>query len=127
MIVVLAACNQRAAGPRLEWAGDETAAFARARAEHKRVIAEVYAQWASASVELDRELHDQALAPHASGWIAYRRDVSNGTDDDARWQDAHGAGTLPFVGFYDADGHEHARLDRVISGAELEAFVAKIR
>ena len=126
-ILIVAACNQRAAGPRLEWASDEAAAFARAKAEHKGVIAEAYAEWTSACVELDHELHDRALAPRASAWIAYRRDVSKGTDDDARWQDAHGAGTLPFVGFYDADGHELARLDRLVPSDELARFIAGVR
>ena len=121
VIFALASCNQRAAGPRTAWAADEASAFARAKAEHKGVIAEAYASWAMQSIELDKELHGAAL----DGWIAYRRDVSNGTDDDARWQDQHGAQILPWIGLYDADGRELARVDRSISPADLAALIAR--
>ena len=127
LLALLAACNQRAAGPRLEWAPDETTAFQRAKVEHRGVIVEVYASWAMSSVEVDRMLHDGALAAQLGGWIAFRRDVSAGTDDDAAWQARHAAEVLPWIGFFDDGGLELAHVDHAVGPDELVARAASAR
>jgi thiol:disulfide interchange protein len=127
VLVVVGACNQPAAphGPlsnappptvaagRLEWAPTEAAAFARARALHRGVIAETFAAWSMPDVEIDKILHDDAVAAQLGGWIAYKVDITNGDDDPAihEWIIRHTAVTSPFVGFYDEGGAELERVD----------------
>jgi thiol:disulfide interchange protein len=105
--------------PRLEWATDEAAAFARARELHRGVIAEGVATWANASKELDKLLHDDAVAAKLGGWIAYKVDVTKGDDVATDWQTRHGADTLPFVGFYDLNSEELGRIDRYVDRDEF--------
>jgi thiol:disulfide interchange protein len=139
-LVVVGACNQRAAppraplsnaappavhGPRLEWAPTEAAAFARARATHRGVIAETYAAWSMPDVEMDKLLHDDDVAAQLGGWIAYKVDLTNGDDDPAvhQWIISHTAIASPFVGFYDEAGEELERVDGYMG---RDAFLRRV-
>jgi thiol:disulfide interchange protein len=127
-LALVGACNQRAVppraplsnaappavrGPRLEWAPSEAAAFARARATHRGVIAETFAAWSMPDVEIDKILHDDGVADQLGGWIAYKVDLTQGDDDPAihEWIIRHTVVTTPFVGFYDESGEEIERVD----------------
>jgi thiol:disulfide interchange protein len=108
--LVLACSSQRA-----RWLDDEATAFARARAEHKGVLVQVYASWSLPSVELDAMLH----APELDGVIArsfvpVKLDVTNGTDRDVDAQQRYRGEGVVLV---DASGTVLAR----ISGAGDQA------
>ena len=130
---IVAGCNQDApakAAPEpapgaarpaagLEWEQAEVPAFARAHREHRGVVLFETARWAAPSKEMERTLAMPEVRRGLGSWIAVKVDVSDGTDADVAWQRRHHAETLPFIGFYDADGHELARIETYVAADEL--------
>jgi thiol:disulfide interchange protein len=103
----------------LEWANAEVPAFARAHREHRGVVLFETAAWAAPSKEMERTLSMPEVQRGLGNWIAVKVDVSDGTEADAAWQARHHAETLPYLGFYDADGHELARIETYVEVDEL--------
>ena len=127
-LALVGACNHREAPPRaplsnsapravaapaLEWAPTEEAAFARARITHRGVMAVTFAAWSMPDVEIDKLLHDADVTARLGGWIAYKVDLTDGSDapEIHEWLIRHTVVTTPFVGFYDESGAELERVD----------------
>ncbi|HUM09649.1 MAG TPA: cytochrome c biogenesis protein CcdA [Myxococcaceae bacterium] len=95
----------------LRYAGEGTqpepvdAALARARAEHKPVMIDFFAEWCAACKELDRETYvAPAVVEEAERFIRIKVDGTNAQDPvDALYQ-RFGVNGLPTVAFVSSDG-----------------------
>ncbi len=125
MVLVLAcACSSKASAPALVWETDETHAFTRARAEHKAVALELWADWAMPCDEIDRALHSPAVtAALAPAFVPLKIDVSEDTDAIAALRARYNASSLPAVVFVATDGRVLGRVNVVVPEAELVTAV----
>jgi thiol:disulfide interchange protein DsbD len=95
----------------LRYAGEGTkpepveAALARARAEHKPVMIDFFAEWCAACKELDRETYvGPSVVAEAERFVRIKVDGTNSTDPvDALYQ-RFGVNGLPTVAFVSSDG-----------------------
>ena len=103
------------------------AALARARAEHKPVMIDFFAEWCAACKELDRETYvAPAVVEEASRFVRIKVDGTNALDPvDALYQ-RFGVNGLPTVAFVSSDGKV---LDdpRVTGFLGPEKFTATLR
>jgi thiol:disulfide interchange protein len=100
-LVMVAACS-KAPAP-VSWAHDEKDAFNRARAEHHGVMIDFTAVWSVPSHDLSKTI-DSMLPELAERFVPLRIDVSDGSDEVKRIQEAFGATVLPNVVFVSPDG-----------------------
>jgi len=96
--------NLRYAGEGTE-PGPVDAALARARAEHKPVMIDFFAEWCAACKELDRETYvAPTVVAEASRFVRIKVDGTNAQDPlDALYQ-RFGVNGLPTVAFVSSDG-----------------------
>jgi thioredoxin:protein disulfide reductase len=96
----------------LPWVmGDEPAAFAQARAEHKGVMVDFGASWCGACNELEHTFAaDGVYEGIVADFVPLKLDVSDGTEADARLQKRYGARTLPAIIFIATDGKVLGRI-----------------
>jgi thiol:disulfide interchange protein len=105
-------------------AGTEAAAFERARAEHKGVAVELYAAWATPSVDLEEAMRDPSVAgPLAASFVLLRIDVTANTDADMVLRERYAAKTLPAVVFLAPDGSVLGRVTTTLDPPELAEMV----
>jgi hypothetical protein len=122
LLLALAACssNETPRGPRLTVVHEEAEAFELARAQGKRVLLHVTAEWALPSVEIDQALQrPRVAAALADDWILWRQDVGDASAEDEAVQDRHEAHNLPALRFLDADGTRLAQIDRVVTAEAI--------
>jgi len=117
------------ASSKLTWTKNEAAALAHAKAEHKPVLMDFYADWCLPCKELElKTFSDPAVADALARTTLIKVDCT--TDDDPaavaskqRW----GAETLPTVVFLDSDGKLVKKLDHIIGPAEMLEVLRTIR
>jgi thiol:disulfide interchange protein DsbD len=115
VVLRLSALNAGAESTGLVWnlryAGEGTepepvnVALARARAEHKPVMIDFFAEWCAACKELDRETYvAPSVVAEASRFVRIKADGTNSTDPmDALYQ-RFGVNGLPTVAFVSSEG-----------------------
>jgi thiol:disulfide interchange protein DsbD len=95
----------------LRYAGEGTqpepvdAALARARAEHKPVMIDFFAEWCAACKELDRETYvAPAVVAEAERFVRIKVDGTNAVDPVDTLYQRFGVNGLPTVAFVSSDG-----------------------
>jgi thiol:disulfide interchange protein len=120
--VIVCACQH----DKPQWAADEPAAFARARAEHSGVLIEMYAAWAVPCEELDRELRGKRVETMLFGsFVPVRIDVSDTTDATEELRARYHADTLPALVLVSTEGLVVGRVDRLVSEDELVGIIQR--
>ena len=105
----------------------EAAAFQRARAEHKGVMLELYAAWATPCDELEQALQDPSVAESlTASFVPVRLDITNGTDADVAVQERYGVHGVPALVFVSVDGTVLGRLTRYLDPPQLAAAIQMI-
>jgi thiol:disulfide interchange protein DsbD len=107
------------------WVHSYDEAIARARAEHRPVILDFWAEWCTACKELDRTAWaDPRVREAASRFIAAKLD---GTDGSSEFEDAvekYQVVGMPTVIFIDSQGRElPARITGAISAEEMRRWL----
>jgi thioredoxin:protein disulfide reductase len=112
----------------LDWVrGDETAAFAKARAEGKGVMVDFAATWCAPCEALEKSFGDDAAyTTITKHFIPLKFDVSEGTDADMALRKKYGAATLPAVVFLDTQGNVLARINQEVSAAEIVDLLSPV-
>ncbi|MGE0870882.1 MAG: protein-disulfide reductase DsbD family protein [Kofleriaceae bacterium] len=99
---------------RLPWMYDETAAFAKARAEGKGVMVDFAAKWCIPCEEFELTFgDDDVYEAITSSFVPLKLDVTHGTDKDEALQEKYDAHTLPAVFFVAVDGPQPMVLKKV--------------
>lgn len=102
----------------------EAAAFARACAEHKGVIVEFYATWATPCIELEQAMRDPRVAgPLAASFVPLRLDTTESTDADMALRERYAAQTLPALVFVAPDGSVLGRVTTYLDPPQLAEAV----
>lgn len=104
----------------LPWVYDESAAFAKAKAEGKGVMIDFAADWCLPCAELEHTFADSGVYDElAEHYVFLKFDVSEGTDADEARQEKWSAETLPAVIFADAGGKEIGRVDKYLPAEDF--------
>jgi len=111
--------------PELEWVrGDEAAAFARARSEHKGVLIHVFASWAIQSQEVALALEAPSLrAVITPSFVPLLVDVTEPTPENEALQARYDAKTIPAIVLVATDGTVLGRIKTVASPDELRTTI----
>jgi thiol:disulfide interchange protein DsbD len=119
-----------AAGPELQWESSESAATARATAEHKPMLVDFGATWCEACKELEEKtFRDSRVQAEGARYVALHVDATN--DDDpavVRVREKYGATAgLPVVLLFGSDGKEAVRFTEFVPPERFAALLAKVR
>jgi len=99
---------------------DETAAFARARAENKGVMVDFSATWCVPCGELELTFGDDDVYDGITkNFVPLKFDVSNDDAISAERRGRYKAGTLPAVVFLTTDGRPVGRVDHMMEPDEM--------
>lgn len=102
------------ASEHVRWELSEPDARARARRERLPMLVYFRADWAVASVQMDREVWTDARVIRASNaFVALKIDVTRAEGDAELYAERYGAPVVPSIVFLDADG----RRVGVVSGS----------
>jgi thiol:disulfide interchange protein DsbD len=119
-----------AAGPGLEWESSETAAVARAAAEHKPLLIDFGANWCGACKELEEKtFSDPQVRAQGSRFVALHVDA---TDDDDKAVAAvrekyRATEGLPVVVLFDSHGTEAIRFTEFVGPDRFAAAMAMVK
>jgi thiol:disulfide interchange protein DsbD len=114
----------------LQWESSESAAIARAAAEHKPMLVDFGATWCGACKELDeRTFPDPRVRAEGARYVALHVDATN--DDDpgvAQVRGKYGATEgLPVVLLFGSDGKEAVRFTEFVPPDRFAAALARVR
>jgi thiol:disulfide interchange protein DsbD len=100
----------------LPWVmGDEDAAFAQARTQHKGVMVDFSATWCTPCEEMELTFGDsEVYTAITDDFVTLKLDVSKGDEHDLALRKRYGAVTLPSVVFLDTDGHVLGRVSKLL-------------
>jgi thioredoxin:protein disulfide reductase len=104
--------------PELHWETSESAALARANAEHKPVLIDFGASWCGACKELDEKTFpDPKVQKEGSRFVALHIDASDDDNADVAKvrQKYHATEGLPVVVFLDSNGNEAKRFTEFVA------------
>ncbi|HUJ57061.1 MAG TPA: cytochrome c biogenesis protein CcdA [Kofleriaceae bacterium] len=108
----------------LPWTGDEKAAFARARAEHKGVLVDFAAEWCNPCQEMERTFgDDDVYGAITADFVPLQFDVTSSSDENFERRKRYDADTLPAVLFLAPDGTVLARVSKMTEPDELMRIV----
>jgi thiol:disulfide interchange protein DsbD len=113
----------------LVWSHDEAAAVAAAKAAHKPVVMDFFAEWCLPCKELDvRSFSKPEVAEELSRFVLVKVDCTDNDDPEVaarklRWE----AKTLPTVLIIDGDGKVQTRLSRFVPPDELLPLLRQAR
>ncbi|HEY1691274.1 MAG TPA: cytochrome c biogenesis protein CcdA [Polyangiaceae bacterium] len=119
-----------AASGALQWESNETAAVAKANAEHKPLLVDFGASWCGACKELEEKTFpDARVRAEGSRFVALHVDA---TDDDDKAiaevrQKYHATEGLPVVLLFASDGHEAMRFTEFVPPDRFAAALAKVQ
>jgi thioredoxin-like negative regulator of GroEL len=119
VLAVAGALPALAAGPHVEWvAGSFDAALARAKAEGRGLMVDVYATWCGPCHLMDRQVYtDPSVAEAARHWIPLKVDGELG--DGPKIVERYHVVGYPTVLFLDAEGKE---IDRIFGFVDAATF-----
>jgi thiol:disulfide interchange protein DsbD len=104
----------------LPWLHDETAAYAKARAEHKGVMVDFAADWCNPCKEMEKTFgDDDVYEAITSSFVPLKIDITSSTDENEEQTTRYRRGPLPQVIFMATDGTELDRIDGVLGRAEM--------
>ncbi len=108
------------------WLHTEPAAVAQARAEHRPVIVDFWAEWCTACKELDRlAWADPRVREEAARFVKVKVDGTESTDEVAAIQERYQVQGMPTVVFIDSAGHQVT--DRVIGAVDADEMLQRLR
>jgi thioredoxin:protein disulfide reductase len=109
----------------LPYEHDETAAFAKARAEHKGVMVDFAAEWCNPCKKMELAFgDDDVYAAITANFVPLKFDVTADTEVNAAAKARYGAETLPSVVFMDPDG---TVLQRIRKETEADEMLEVVR
>ncbi|HXN31921.1 MAG TPA: cytochrome c biogenesis protein CcdA [Polyangiaceae bacterium] len=130
VIAIAGAATEGSPATELRWESSESAATARAAAEHKPMLVDFGATWCGACKELEeRTFPDPRVRAEGARYVALHVDATN--DDDptvARVRDKYGATAgLPVVLLFGSDGKEAVRFTEFVPPERFAAALARVR
>ncbi len=116
--------------PKIHWFTSAPQALARARAERKPVLADFFATWCTACMELDRKTFSdpRVRALVNQRFVPLKVDSSQDTDEVDALQKKYGVVGLPVVTFIDGDGRQRAqpRIDGYLPPGQFAKLIATV-